>query len=174
MQQRHNNWRFAFVAVSLVVTSSQMGAVAQPIERSRPRCLILGDSIAQGAGTYAPQCQLFAAKGITTKDWLNRFGKSVEHEAAAFDLALISLGTNDADHVDLSSLKQTRRSVERAGRVVWIAPAPRFPMRAHILTLAKEYGDVVYERPVEQLQADGIHFSGAGYRRIASVMNGLI
>jgi lysophospholipase L1-like esterase len=174
MRLTHNNWRFAFAAISLLVSSSQIEVLAQTFEFARPRCMIIGDSIAQGVGTYAPQCRLVAAKGITTKDWLNRFGKSVENVAIAFDLVLISLGTNDGDIVDVQSLKQTRRSVDRAGRVVWIAPAPKFAIRSEILTLAKEYGDVVYERPIEQLQSDGIHFSGAGYRRIASVMDSLI
>lgn len=29
------------------------------------RCLVMGDSIAQGAGDHAPQCMVLAARGIT-------------------------------------------------------------------------------------------------------------
>jgi hypothetical protein len=32
-------------------------------------------------------------------------------------------------------------------------------------------GDVVYERPVEQLHADSGHFSKVGYQRIASLVS---
>ncbi len=57
-------------------------------------------------------------------------------------------------------------------------PIPRWhPLarlaRAQVQAVAMMHGDVVYERPVEQLHADSVHFSKAGYQRIASVLGGV-
>ncbi len=38
------------------------------------------------------------------------------------------------------------------------------------MSVAKIFGDVVYERPIEQLQPDDEHFNGVGCQRIVSVV----
>ena len=134
------------------------------------RCLVMGDSIAQGAGAHAPHCMVMAAKGITTQDWMRRFGVSVERAAPTFDVVLISLGSNDGRNANAASLFKARNLVAEASKVIWIAPSPNYPARSQILGVAREFGDVVYERPVEQMQDDGVHFNQIGYKRIASVL----
>ena len=96
--------------------------------------------------------------------------------ASAFEVVLISLGSNDGklpDPMTYQHLTRARKSVAHAKRVVWIAPGPQFPARAQVQAVAMTHGDVVYERPVEQLHADSVHFTKAGYQRIASVLGGV-
>lgn len=134
------------------------------------RCLVMGDSIAQGAGAHAPQCMVLAARGITTQDWVRRFGVSVERDAHTLEVVLISLGSNDGQNANAANLFKARSLVAQAKTVIWIAPAPKYPARSQILGVAREFGDVVYERPVEQMQDDGVHFNQMGYKRMASVL----
>lgn len=133
------------------------------------KCLVMGDSIAQGAGAYAPHCTVVAAKGITTHDWVRKFGGHVER-SGAFDVVLISLGSNDGGAASVKILSNARMKVALARRVIWIAPNPKYAARSYVIGVAKNFGDVVYERPIEQLQPDGVHFNGLGYKRIASVV----
>lgn len=140
-----------------------------------PNCLILGDSIAVGTAQQA-RCMVAARNGISTKQWVRQFSATVEPIASAFEVVLISLGSNDGklpDPMTYQYLTRARKSVAHAKRVVWLAPGPQFPARAQVQAVAMTHGDVVYERPVEQLQADGVHFSKAGYQRIASVLGGV-
>ncbi|MDI9233481.1 SGNH/GDSL hydrolase family protein [Limnohabitans lacus] len=114
-----------------------------------------------------------ALNGISTKQWVRQFSATVEPIASAFEVVLISLGSNDGklpDPMTYQYLARARKSVAHAKRVIWIAPGPQFPARAQVQAVAMMHGDVVYERPVEQLHADSVHFSKAGYQRIASLV----
>jgi lysophospholipase L1-like esterase len=133
------------------------------------KCLVMGDSIALGAGAHAPQCMVVAEKGISTHDWVQKFGGHVER-SGSFDVVLISLGSNDGGGATVKSLSNARMKVALARRVIWIAPSPKYAARSYVIGVAKTFGDVVYERPIEQLQPDGVHFNGLGYKRIASVV----
>jgi lysophospholipase L1-like esterase len=88
------------------------------------------------------------------------------------DTALISMGTNDG--ISKSSLERIRalRSRVRAKKVFWLAPGPQYPARANVFQVAMQFGDVVYERPEEDLAKDGIHYTRKGSRRIASLIAG--
>ncbi|WP_146187708.1 SGNH/GDSL hydrolase family protein [Limnohabitans sp. T6-5] len=111
-----------------------------------------------------------AEKGITTQDWVRRFGVSVERDAHTLDVVLISLGSNDGQNANATNLFKARSLLAQAKTVIWIAPGPKYPARSQILGVAREFGDVVYERPVEQMQDDGVHFDQMGYKRMASVL----
>lgn len=171
-------WVPAAVLAVLTALCSPV-AFAQGADHSRahvgPNCLILGDSIAVGTAQQA-RCMVAALNGISTKQWVRQFSATVEPIASAFEVVLISLGSNDGklpDPMTYQYLTRARKSVAHAKRVVWIAPGPQFPARAQVQAVAMTHGDVVYERPVEQLHADSVHFSKAGYQRIASVLGGV-
>jgi len=55
------------------------------------------------------------------------------------------------------------------GRVFWIDPGKgRKPIPHEVMmTLAKEYGDVVLPRPADNMSADGVHPTGKGYKILA-------
>ena len=175
MHRRLATW----ISTALIAVLTAQGsaiASAQGVDHSRvnggPNCLVLGDSIAVGTAQQA-NCAVAALSGISTKRWVQQFSASVESVAYAFEVVLISLGTNDGKFPDPSAyeyLRRARKSVVHAKRVVWLAPGPQFPARSQVQAVAMMYGDVVYERPVEQLHSDNIHFSKAGYQRIASVV----
>ncbi len=171
-------WVPAAVLAGLTVLCSPV-AFAQGADLSRayvgPNCLILGDSIAVGTAQQA-RCMVAALNGISTKQWVRQFSATVEPIASAFEVVLISLGSNDGklpDPMTYEYLTRARKSVAHAKRVVWIAPGPQFSARAQVQAVAMMHGDVVYERPVEQLHADSVHFTKAGYQRIASVLGGV-
>lgn len=90
------------------------------------------------------------------------------------DTALISMGTNDG--ISKSSLESIRalRSRIRAKKVFWLAPGPQYPARANVVLVAMQFGDVVYERPEEDLTKDGVHYTSKGSRRIALLISGRI
>ena len=130
---------------------------------ARADCLFLGDSIALGASRFAPQCKSLAKTGISSPAWLAAHGA----ERLSADVVVISLGSNDgALGASQQAMFAIRRRVE-ARRVMWIAPGAQFASRIAAIQVASLFGDVVFERPVEQLGPDGVHFTPDGYRRIA-------
>ncbi len=164
------------VVVGLTALCSSL-VFAQSADHSKAdagtNCLILGDSIAVGTAQQA-RCVVAALNGISTKQWVRQFSAKVEPMASAFEVVLISLGSNDGklpDPMTYQYLARARDSVAHAKRVVWIAPGPQFPARVQVQAVAMKHGDVVYERPVEQLHADSVHFSKVGYQRIASLVS---
>ena len=137
---------------------------APAFSQSAP-CLLIGDSIAQGASAYAPECSHFAHKGITSSAWRQRF----ERANLAASKVLISLGTNDgAAKTTLADLVAIRSRIN-APKVIWIAPGEQFAARNIVIQMARSYGDDIYERPVENLASDNIHFSAQGYARIGAI-----
>jgi hypothetical protein len=85
------------------------------------------------------------------------------------DSVIVSMGTNEQQDPALQGL-QTLRSRIQAARVMWIAPGPQYPSRDSVFLVAGQYGDLVFERPVEDLAKDGIHFTQNGSRRIATLV----
>jgi hypothetical protein len=98
---------------------------------------------------------------------MDRFGRAVIQA----DAVVISMGTNEQQDPALQGLWALRSRIQ-APRVMWIAPGPQFPARQSVFAVAAKYGDLVYERPVEDLTKDGIHFTQNGSRRIASLVQG--
>jgi len=145
---------FSFIAFSL------------PASALNAPCLLIGDSIAQGASAYAPECSHFAQKGISSSAWRQRF----ERANLAASTVLISLGTNDGTaKTTLADLVAIRSRIN-ASKVIWIAPGAQFPARTIVIQMARSYGDDIYERPFENLAGDNIHFSSEGYARIGSIV----
>jgi hypothetical protein len=79
------------------------------------------------------------------------------------------MGTNEHQDPALQGLRALRSRI-RASRVMWIAPGPQYPSRNSVLAVAMEHGDLVFERPVEDLTKDGIHFTKNGSKRIAGLL----
>ena len=78
---------------------------------------------------------------------------------------IISLGSNDPAGVHtLWELQQLRAKVE-ATRVFWILPAIKPDIQEMVQLIAKDYGDTVL--PIPNLQADKVHPSWAGYKKLA-------
>ena len=132
---------------------------------SHASCALVGDSIAHAAAVFAPHCARATWPGLNSARWIERFG-AVSIEA---DQVVISMGTNEHQSPALQGLLVLRSRI-RATRVMWIAPGPQYPSRNSVFLVAGQYGDIVYERPLEDLAKDGIHFNKNGSRRIAMLL----
>lgn len=131
---------------------------------------MVGDSIAHAAGSYAPHCLKATWPGLNSKRWLTRFA-DITIEA---EIAIISMGTNEGlTNSALADLAALRGKVN-ARRVMWIAPGPQYPSRKSVIRIAADHGDLVYERPIENLARDGIHFTNTGSKRIALLTKELV
>lgn len=128
-------------------------------------CAFVGDSIAYGAGLYAPNCQQAAWPGLNSRRWLKRFGRA----PIQANTVVISMGTNEDKDPAFLELRALRAHIQ-ASRVMWVAPGPQYPSRNSVFVVAGMFGDLVFERPVEDLARDGIHFTKNGSRRIASLV----
>jgi lysophospholipase L1-like esterase len=130
-------------------------------------CLILGDSIAVGTHMFAKECHLTGKGGINT--W--QFNKMYPGSFYA-DTVIISLGSNDHQHVKTYDQLFEMRQRVGAKRVFWVLPAgnlkasnvPIEKIQNFVKEIAGYYGDTVL--PIRGLQSDGIHPSWAGYKDI--------
>ena len=160
--------RGATASAAVVFMAAAMAHGTAQAQNALP-CIILGDSIAQGAAQNAPQCTALAKKGITSWAWLSDYGSRdiLRSEQVA---VVISLGSNDGQDAakSLVALVSLRQLIA-APSVAWIAPGPRFAAREQVRRVAEHFGDLYYERPVEQSAADGVHFRKLGYERIAEL-----
>lgn len=126
-------------------------------------CLIIGDSIAVGTHQARPECVSYAKGGWNTWQWNKEFLKN----NLSAKTVIISLGSNDHKGVRTKSeLQRIREKIEVNSKVFWILPAIKPDIQEIIITMAKEYGDVVL--PINKLQPDKIHPSWAGYKEIAN------
>ena len=124
-------------------------------------CLIVGDSIAVGTHQYRPECRVHAKVGINSSQW-NRQNSSRDLTAKTL---IISLGSNDHAGVrTLWELQQLRARAD-AERVFWILPAIKPDVQEMVQIIARDHGDVIL--PIPNLQADKVHPSGVGYKKLA-------
>ncbi len=155
-------WLFSFCAAIAIGIAIGMASLARA--QTRSACIVMGDSIAQGASAYAPECVALATKGISSQGWR----KAYDGARLSAGKVLISLGTNDGDAKStMESLAAIRSRVD-ASQVIWIAPGEQFAAREVVVKVALAFGDKIYERPVENLAADRIHFKPEGYARIGA------
>lgn len=133
---------------------------------SNASCALVGDSIAHGAAVFAPHCQRATWPGLNSKRWIDRFGRV----PVRVDTVVISMGTNEQQDPALQGLLALRARIQ-ASRVMWIAPGPQYPSRNSVFAVTGQHGDLVYERPFEDLATDGIHFSQNGSKRIAALVS---
>jgi lysophospholipase L1-like esterase len=124
-------------------------------------CLIVGDSIAVGTHQFRPECRVHAKVGINSSQW-NRQNSSRDLTAKTL---IISLGSNDHAGVrTLWELQQLRARAD-AERVFWILPAIKPEVQEMVRIIARDHGDVIL--PIPNLQADKVHPSGVGYKKLA-------
>jgi len=124
-------------------------------------CLIVGDSIAVGTHQFKPECVAYAKGGINSWQW----NKQNANKKLNANTVIISLGSNDHAGVrTLWELQQLRARVESA-RVFWILPAIKPDIQQMVQLVAKDYADTVL--PISNLQADKVHPSWAGYKKLA-------
>jgi lysophospholipase L1-like esterase len=132
-------------------------------------CLILGDSIAVGTHQFRPECVAYAKGGWNTWQWNRDY---LKNDLTA-NTVIISLGSNDHKGVKTYDELQKLRSKVKGSRVFWILPAGNLKaggvaietIQHLVKEVAAQYGDTVL--PITRLQPDGIHPSGAGYKRLA-------
>ena len=133
-------------------------------------CLIVGDSIAVGVAAVKTECVAYAKGGINSKQWVNQ---NIAKTPLIAKSVIISLGSNDHKYINTESELRTIRQLTKADRVYWVLPAGNLKasqvniqwIQGLIKEIAKEYGDIVL--PITRLQKDGIHPSGAGYKKLA-------
>ena len=125
-------------------------------------CLILGDSIAVGTHLQRHECVSYSKGGINSRQW----NKTYNDKDLTAGTVIISLGSNDHEHVrTIWELQQMRRRVQ-AQRVFWIMPAIKPDVQRMVKAVADEHGDIIL--PITRLQTDGVHPSWAGYRELAA------
>jgi len=130
-------------------------------------CLVLGDSIAVGTQQFAKECQLQGKGGINTWQFNKMYPGSFYAETV-----IISLGSNDHQHVKTYDQLFEMRQRIGAKNVFWVLPAgnlkasnvPIERIQGFIREIAYANGDTVL--PIRGLQPDGIHPSWAGYKDI--------
>jgi hypothetical protein len=127
-------------------------------------CALVGDSIAHAAAVFTPSCLKATHPGINSKGWIKKFSEI----DISTEVAVISMGSNEGSNPALADLVTLRQRVN-SRRVMWIAPGPQFPSRRSVFQVATHFGDLVYERPIEDLSTDGIHFTRRGSKRIAQL-----
>jgi len=130
-------------------------------------CLVVGDSIAVGTQQFAKECELQGKGGINTAQFNRMYPGSFYAETV-----IISLGSNDHQHVKTYDQLFEMRQRVGAKNVFWVLPAgnlkasnvPIERIQGFVQEIAQYYGDTVL--PIRGLQPDGIHPSWSGYRDI--------
>jgi hypothetical protein len=130
-------------------------------------CLIIGDSIAVGTHMARPECVAYAKGGWNSWQWNKDYLDKASAKPAR--TVIISLGANDHKGVKTEQELRKMRAAVKGDRVFWISPgAERKPVpQDAIERIAKEYGDIVLDRPQNHMSADGVHPTGKGYKQLA-------
>lgn len=130
-------------------------------------CMIVGDSIAVGVSMARPECVSYSKGGWNSWQWNKDYLSKAT--AQPTKTLIISLGANDHKGVKTEQELRKMRSAVKADRVFWISPgAERKPVpQEAIEKIAKEYGDIILNRPMNHMSADGIHPTGKGYKELA-------
>jgi hypothetical protein len=128
---------------------------------ARDRCLVLGDSIAQGITMRLSECDRASRVGIGTHEALKLF--SVLPDATT---VVISLGSNDSGLYPFTghNLREMRGRIH-ASTVIWILPAKPSKHSA-VRAVAKDFGDSTLSLE-GILSPDGVHPTGNGYADLA-------
>lgn len=134
-------------------------------------CLIAGDSIAVGVGQVSPACTTWAQSGINSQAYVQQYG----HRNFQAQRLIISLGANDWRGINTERHLTDLRQRVRAGQVFWILPNEQLkPAQVQtIRQLAQRWGDVVIDRPRNNMSADGVHPTYQGYKKLAEKIHEL-
>ena len=129
-------------------------------------CLILGDSLAQGAAaalarTAHATCDVVATQGIGSAAILRSTPKR------AYETAVISAGSNDPNNPNLTDNLVAIRRTLSTSRVVWIAPYNRSVANL-VADLARYFGDSLVDIAETPAVRDGLH--PQSYRRLADLL----
>jgi lysophospholipase L1-like esterase len=131
-------------------------------------CLIIGDSIAVGTASARPECVSYSKSGWNSWNWNKDYLSKASAQPAR--TVIISLGANDHRGIKTEIELRKMREAIKGDRVFWISPGKQrkpIPQDA-IERIAREYGDVVINRPEAHMSADGVHPTGQGYRVLAN------
>lgn len=130
-------------------------------------CLIIGDSIGVGVSQVRKECVSVVKSGINSADWNKKNLTKLQPAGSV----IISLGANDTKRIDTESNVRFLRGQIKSNRVYWILPNEQLkPLAVAAVTkVAKEYGDIIIERPKTDMSADNVHPTGKGYRKLANL-----
>jgi lysophospholipase L1-like esterase len=116
-----------------------------------------------------PECVSYSRGGWNSWQWNKDYLAKASSQPA--QTVIISLGANDHKGVKTEAELRKMREAIKGTRVFWISPGKeRKPVpQDAIERIAKEYGDIVLDRPMKLMSADGIHPTGKGYKHIANL-----
>ena len=129
--------------------------------------MIIGDSIAVGTAMARPECVSYSRGGWNSWQWNKDYLEVAKSKPTK--TLIISLGANDHSGVKTEEELRKMRAAVKADKVFWISPGKErkpIPQDA-IERIAKEYGDIVLDRPMNHMSADGVHPTGKGYKELA-------
>ena len=131
-------------------------------------CMIIGDSIAVGVSMVRKECVSYSKGGWNSWQWNKDYLANASAQPA--QTIIISLGANDHKGVKTEFELRKMREAIKGKRVFWISPGmERKPIpQTAIEKIAKEYGDVVLDRPKNGMSSDGIHPTMRGYKELAN------
>jgi hypothetical protein len=129
-------------------------------------CLILGDSLAQGAAaalrnSYHRQCDVVATQGIGSAAILR------STPTRPYQTATISAGSNDSRNPKLANNLIAIRQTLTADHVVWIAPYNR-SVAYLVSEIARSFGDSLVDVAETAPVRDGLH--PHSYNRLAQLL----
>lgn len=127
-------------------------------------CAVVGDSIGVGVSEAMRHCKSYARIGINSSTWNRQY----LHQLEPSKILVISLGANDRGINTVSNLRQLRIKTT-AETVYWILPNKgRNPVAYDaVKSVATEYGDILIERPTENISSDGVHPTRTGYKKLS-------
>jgi mannitol/fructose-specific phosphotransferase system IIA component len=125
-------------------------------------CLVLGDSIAVGTHSVRPKCDVYAQVGINSRD----FNRKYKIDFAA-KTVIISLGSNDHEHIKTINELINLRNRVQADKVYWILPANNLDIQQAVENVAEMFQDWTIRIPY--LSKDGVHPTAKGYKRIGEI-----
>jgi len=124
-------------------------------------CMILGDSIAVGVSQHRPECVTYAKIGINSHKWVD---SNITKDLSS-GTVIISLGSNDNEHIHTFKELLALREVIDAKRVFWILPANKQNISDNIETIAKNYKDTILKIP--EVSKDKVHPTTKAYKLLS-------